>query len=311
MRGSFIHSSLDDLGLNPFEFRVLAHILRRGRHTDSVPTAARHCHMAESTYREALKTLESAGLIRSEERPGKSTVYEANPIPETSRGAGSQEGPVSDVTWVEDEPVSDSTRVPLAEVTRVSAAPVPDVEGVPPIPLSDVTGPRVRSDRGPVSDLTDEGLSFEGTPFKGRSKPSPSAEHSVGIGPPPTAAEVWEDIQNETTLDTLNRIAPAVRLIFEDLARLKRLPYQVRLTQAKALIERVNQHGAEAVEEALSYTLARIGDLTSPFSYALARLERTQPAPALPGTETKDDREWTGADLLDLDVPLEGSWGRN
>ena len=291
MRGSFIHSSLDDLDLTPVEFRLLCHIMRRGVHTDSADTAAKHCGFKPRTFWRAINRLLELGLIEEvEKRHGKSTAFRAVEIPDSAPRV---------------------SNAPAPREAQVDEAPVASVAHPKGVLVPPTAHPCATSGTPPVPSVAHKGISLEGTPFKEELRTSLSAEHSVGLaGEHPEEGDIWRDIQNETTLDTLNRIAPAARLIFEDLARLKRLPYQVRLTQAKALIERVNQHGAEAVEEALNYTLARIGDLTSPFSYALARLERTQPLTP-PGDASEEDREWTGADLLDLDVPLEGTWGRN
>lgn len=81
----FIHSELDDLGLDPFEFRIYARLARRaGEHGafESVPNMAKHCKMSERQVRYSLKTLVSLNLIRKTEYPGKPANYILTDRPE-------------------------------------------------------------------------------------------------------------------------------------------------------------------------------------------------------------------------------------
>lgn len=76
--GAFIPSFLDDYGLDPYEFRIYAHILRRaggGRCWESIPNMARHCRMNEKTARRAVKRLLTLGMIASCVRQGATTEY--------------------------------------------------------------------------------------------------------------------------------------------------------------------------------------------------------------------------------------------
>lgn len=78
----FIHSTLDDFGLTPYEFRVFAHISRRassGSSWASYATMAAICCMCEDKVKQCLKTLEEYGLITRESRPGKSTLFRIAP----------------------------------------------------------------------------------------------------------------------------------------------------------------------------------------------------------------------------------------
>lgn len=66
--GLFVKSEMDDYGLDPFEFRIYARIVRRAGRSDaweSVPNMAKACMMTESRVRLALQLLEAAGLIES------------------------------------------------------------------------------------------------------------------------------------------------------------------------------------------------------------------------------------------------------
>lgn len=78
----YIDSYVDELRLTPFEFRLLAHIIRRtgskpgGKYWAPTKKAAKVCHMSESKVRESLQFLEEAGFIKKiKEAPGSSKVF--------------------------------------------------------------------------------------------------------------------------------------------------------------------------------------------------------------------------------------------
>lgn len=78
----FVSSSIDDYGLDPYEFRLFARITRRagrGQAWESIAKMARACRMSESRARAALKLLKAAGFIASVERKGDTTIYRLNP----------------------------------------------------------------------------------------------------------------------------------------------------------------------------------------------------------------------------------------
>lgn len=78
----FIHSSLDDAGLTPQQFRVLAHISRRagdGQSWASNNTMASICRMDEKTVISSLEVLQSRKMIRSRKRPGMTTIWSVEP----------------------------------------------------------------------------------------------------------------------------------------------------------------------------------------------------------------------------------------
>lgn len=78
----FIHSSIDDAGLTPQQFRVLAHIARRagdGVSWASNATMAETCRIHPDTLTDCLKALEALAIIVRVARPGKTTVWKINP----------------------------------------------------------------------------------------------------------------------------------------------------------------------------------------------------------------------------------------
>jgi DNA-binding MarR family transcriptional regulator len=78
----FLHSELDEYGLDPFEFRVYAHFCRRGSRTNiraSIGTIAKLCKMSERKAKYCIDALCAFGLIRMvRARNGEPTVYELN-----------------------------------------------------------------------------------------------------------------------------------------------------------------------------------------------------------------------------------------
>lgn len=80
-----VHSELDDIGLDPYEFRVYSHIVRRsgpygnGRFWESVDNAAAHCRMDVKTYRRSLANLVKMRVLSAEARSGATTVYTPTP----------------------------------------------------------------------------------------------------------------------------------------------------------------------------------------------------------------------------------------
>jgi hypothetical protein len=79
---SFIHSDLDDTDLTPQEFRVLCHIIRRGKCWESVPAIAQHCRINRKTAWRVMSELVRRRMVKADRRPGQSTVYEVRPVPD-------------------------------------------------------------------------------------------------------------------------------------------------------------------------------------------------------------------------------------
>lgn len=79
MNHLFIHSDLDDAGLSPAEFRVLAHLARRkgknGVCCPGVRSIATTCRLNKNTVLQSLKTLESRKLIGLSKKAGMETSY--------------------------------------------------------------------------------------------------------------------------------------------------------------------------------------------------------------------------------------------
>lgn len=78
----FIHSSLDDAGLTPHQFRVLAHLTRRagnGAAWSANETMAKVCRMDVKTITSCLADLERLRIISRKMRPGKTTIWTINP----------------------------------------------------------------------------------------------------------------------------------------------------------------------------------------------------------------------------------------
>ena len=75
-----VPSYLDDYGLDPYEYRLYSHIVRRAGKNgcfESIPNMARHCLMSEKTLRSSLRVLLNAGMVGvAESKAGKSVVYE-------------------------------------------------------------------------------------------------------------------------------------------------------------------------------------------------------------------------------------------
>lgn len=75
----FVHADLDLYGLNPYEFRLYAHIARRRKCFSSLETMAKICKMSVRKAQYALKTLEKSGLVQKTVRKGKTDIYELTP----------------------------------------------------------------------------------------------------------------------------------------------------------------------------------------------------------------------------------------
>lgn len=70
-----VFKEIDELGLDPYEFRVYGHIARRGKCFASLEKIATTCCMSVRMVQYALKVLEEAGLIQKEERKGRANQF--------------------------------------------------------------------------------------------------------------------------------------------------------------------------------------------------------------------------------------------
>lgn len=90
----FVRSEIDDLGLSPAAFRILAHLFRRlgGPRSDpekppGIPSIMRHCRLSKGTVRSALKELEDSTGLKRIERDGRAWGF-VLPTLETLREPG-------------------------------------------------------------------------------------------------------------------------------------------------------------------------------------------------------------------------------
>jgi hypothetical protein len=78
-----VPSYLDDFGLDPYEYRIYSHIVRRAGKNgcfESIPNMSKHCLISEKIVRRSLKVLLESKLIAIVASvPGKSVVYEITP----------------------------------------------------------------------------------------------------------------------------------------------------------------------------------------------------------------------------------------
>ncbi|MEA5595643.1 helix-turn-helix domain-containing protein [Rivularia sp. UHCC 0363] len=77
----FVHNVLDEYGLDPYEFRIYAHAVRRtggklnGEYFASLTKTAEICQMSVRKAQYALKFLCEAGFLTQEKRKGRTDVY--------------------------------------------------------------------------------------------------------------------------------------------------------------------------------------------------------------------------------------------
>ena len=80
-----VRSDLDEYGLDPYEFRIYAHVVRRtggklnGKCFATQKKTADICKMSVRKVQYALKTLCEAGLLQKEERKGRTDIYRLTP----------------------------------------------------------------------------------------------------------------------------------------------------------------------------------------------------------------------------------------
>lgn len=171
--GAFIHSELDDYGLDPFEFRVYARIVRRaggGRCFESIPNIAKACQMSLSRARNAIKLLVSAGLIIRNEVLGF-----ASEIQLTGSKFWAPRERLAELRNRITKPTPVKSSTPIKNDTPIKSGTTP--------PTKNDRGTPIKNDRGPLSDLVDEVYPYKEIPFneslKGNYPP---------ISPPATSA---------------------------------------------------------------------------------------------------------------------------
>ncbi|WP_107668586.1 helix-turn-helix domain-containing protein [Cyanothece sp. BG0011] len=87
----FVHADIDLYGLGPYEFRLYAHIGRRGKCYSSLDTIAKICKMSVRRAQSGLKELEKLGLIEKEVRKGRTDIYQLAPRSNWKRPEKSQD----------------------------------------------------------------------------------------------------------------------------------------------------------------------------------------------------------------------------
>lgn len=111
----FVHSTLDDAGLDPESFRVLAHIARRadgsGVAFPSIKSAAKTCRLNKDTVARRLRDLVAAGWLERITRPGLPTGFRITNSPEGIRSEG--------IPPIRQEGISDGEGYPSKQVSPI------------------------------------------------------------------------------------------------------------------------------------------------------------------------------------------------
>lgn len=82
----FVHNMLDEYGLDPYEFRIYAHAVRRtggkldGKYFASLSKTAEICQMSVRRAQYSLKFLCEAGFLTQEKRTGRTDEYRVTPV---------------------------------------------------------------------------------------------------------------------------------------------------------------------------------------------------------------------------------------
>lgn len=85
---AYIHNFLDEYGLDPYEFRLYAHIVRRtggkpgGVCFSTIAKIAEICKMSSRKAQQAIKVLKEANFIQQTKRPGRTDEYRVVPASE-------------------------------------------------------------------------------------------------------------------------------------------------------------------------------------------------------------------------------------
>jgi DNA-binding transcriptional regulator GbsR (MarR family) len=85
---AYIHNFLDEYGLDPYEFRLYAHIVRRtggkpeGICFSTIATIAEICKISSRKIQQAMKVLKEAKFIKQDKRRGRTDEYRVLPASE-------------------------------------------------------------------------------------------------------------------------------------------------------------------------------------------------------------------------------------
>lgn len=163
-----IHSELDDYGLDPYQFRVYARIVRRagrGECIESVANMATGCRMSGGKVKDCLKFLLDHRFITRHSRPGRSSSYRL-----TDMSLWIQPGHVA--TQVEYDPGCESSNAGHV-ATQVPGHVVATKESLKGSPLR--TLPPTPHQGASESAAVDDGLELpdHATNFPGQVEPVP------------------------------------------------------------------------------------------------------------------------------------------
>lgn len=76
----FVSMQVDELGLDPYEFRIYGHIARRRNCFASLSKISTTCCMSVRRTQYALKVLEVAGLVRKTKGKGRTNTFVLTPF---------------------------------------------------------------------------------------------------------------------------------------------------------------------------------------------------------------------------------------
>jgi len=76
----FIPAKFDDFALTAQQFRIIAHIARRGECWESVDAMAKACRVHPDTILSGLKLLVRQNVIAKQTRPGQTCIYRVRPL---------------------------------------------------------------------------------------------------------------------------------------------------------------------------------------------------------------------------------------
>lgn len=230
----FVPSDLDDYGLDPYEFRIYGRIARRaGRENEaweSIPKMARGCQMSESRARKALQLLEAAGLIKSIERPGYTTIRHLTPrqewvAPEKLETIRASLIRTKSITPSKSDSGS-KTDTPIQSETGV-------VSDIPPLPVSEVIG---------------ESNPLKGKPVKILPPCTPNAEEELIGGEVKFLIEAEEEVSTDKSIAKVSEQPKLTIPVLESPERTQLLAELSQLTNEALENLRLNTYLTSALD---------------------------------------------------------------
>lgn len=109
-----------------------------------------------------------------------------------------------------------------------------------------------------------------------KTPPTPPAE--LTERDTPGEGEALQELANENSLKTLQRTQPGIWPLFEELSKIQGAQYRAKLAQASALLQAVQEHGADAVGSAMRTIISSAGDGGPLFGRVMALLTRNSRA---------------------------------